>query len=428
MGQIDKLLITFNENGKFKPGKHVSGSVNLETKKSLDIYSITAEIRGHAESKWSTSGGVWTRNKYGASEEYCRQELLLWGSAQSATQSQSSSHHKLPAGVHERYFVFELPSNCPASFYGSSGQISYSVTVTCQMKGFWSRKVEKYEKYFHVDDPVDLSLEPSVHELCEPVEIRSHFKKESCLPCKRRSCLYEIITEKRAFVPGEEMIINGRITNHSSRRLHFFFALKRQTTYTGRRQGGCFSMLTSSGNPKEFVSRELIETWKAPVIEPRAHQTPLVTPLLVVPTDHHDDCHNVSSLLPSGLRGCSFIDIKYTMEITACWSGLFKSKIYRVGEFPIVIGSRIHQPSGAAEVATITTTATTVTSQQPQQHQQQQHQQHQQQQVESYDLPPSFEVLEPTAPPYEQNDLGGNGHVVDVNTYGEAPPKYEDIC
>ena len=70
----------------------------------------------------------------------------------------------------------------------------------------------------------------------------------------------------------------------------------------------------------------------------------------------------------------------------------------------------------------------TVTSQQPQQHQQQQHQQHQQQQVESYDLPPSFEVLEPTAPPYEQNDLGGNGHVVDVNTYGEAPPKYEDIC
>ena len=102
----------------------------------------------------------------------------------------------------------------------------------------------------------------------------------------------------------------------SSRRLHFFFALKRQTTYTGRRQGGCFSMLTSSGNPKEFVSRELIETWKAPVIEPRAHQTPLVTPLLVVPTDHHDDCHNVSSLLPSGLRGCSFIDIKYTMEVS----------------------------------------------------------------------------------------------------------------
>ena len=47
----------------------------------LSVTAITAEIRGHAESKWSTSGGVWTRNKYGASEEYCRQELLLWGSA-----------------------------------------------------------------------------------------------------------------------------------------------------------------------------------------------------------------------------------------------------------------------------------------------------------------------------------------------------------
>lgn len=386
MGKISKFSISFNENGIFKPGSEVTGSVQLDVSGSVKFYSIKAVMEGKCQIRWKNKTGH-TRKTYKADETYCRQELLLWGIDSTA------GYHSL-TGSMEKDFLFELPLTSPSSFQSAMGSVVYKVTVTCKTTGLFQSRQHAIEQSFTVFDPIDLSQNPDVHQFCQPLELRGEHEQTSC--CVRRSCTFDLTTEKRAYVPGERLVINGQISNDSSKRLPFFITLKRHCTFRGRRS---HLMGGRNGRPlKETRRTEAMCVWQADAVLPRMRYVAVNMPSMRIP-------EGVSA---SGLRHCRLINISYTIEVTGKLKGLCGSKQFSLGEFPVVIGSRIDDDAGENTAQLPSTSPPT-----------------------SSDLPPAFHEIEPTAPPAtdfvdEVGHYEGGGITAPWHN-DEPPPSYDDV-
>jgi len=211
----------------------------------------------------------------------------------------------------------------PAEF----GCVVYSITVTCKFSGLFLNKKIKVEKLFTVQDVVDLSLDSSAI-LCQPIELAGDFLYTTC--CRSKSCHVELLTDKRAYVPDEFIILTGQVTNTSLYPIPMSMTLKRVCIFNGYQSAFSWS---SRRHLKSISIKESLEVWDSEPIPPGRQQL-INLPSIRIP----------SQLTPSGLRNCHLIEITYCIEISLRLSGFLSSRIFTVGEFPLTIGSRICQP------------------------------------------------------------------------------------
>jgi len=323
MGKLTGIDISFNDK-EFIPGSSVIGTIKLILNGTLKFYWVKAQMIGKCTTKWlKKSKGCFPGNdKFEGKEDYCNQEILLWGSESTA------GYHSLN-GVEEKQFAFDIPENCPSSFQSGIGKISYSIRVICKCPPAFFRPPKYiFSKSFRVVNPYDLSLDLRVYELCKPVYMRGEFNNTCCL-CFNTSCDYDICTEKRAFVSGEHIVINGNITNNSSRVLPFVFSLTRKCSFLGHKKSNIF--MSKSRSLEQISHEELICSWHSDPILPYSTYECNNMPSIKIP----------DKLEASNLTNCSIVHIKYEITVSGKLYGIFSSKTFTIGKFHVQIGTRI---------------------------------------------------------------------------------------
>lgn len=324
MGKLSKIEVSFTDD-EFTSGSSVVGTIKLTLDGTLKFYWVKAQMIGKCTTKWlKKSKGCFPGNdKFEGKEDYCNQEILLWGTESTA------GYHSLN-GVEEKQFAFDIPENCPSSFQSGIGKITYSVRVICKCPpAFFRPPKYVFSQSFRVVNPYNLSLDLRVYELCKPVEMRGEFINSSCLCCNS-SCEYDICTEKRAFVSGEHIVISGKITNNSSRPFPFVFTLTRKCIFFGNRKNRFLTSKSSYFN--QISHEEVICSWQSDPILPYSTYECNNMPTIKIPDE----------LEASNLKNCTIVHIKYEITVTGKIYGSFSSKTFKLGKFDIQIGTRIH--------------------------------------------------------------------------------------
>ncbi|CAJ0581039.1 unnamed protein product, partial [Mesorhabditis spiculigera] len=198
-----------NQSLVYRPGEFVSGTAILRLTEPCTARVVTIKLRGFAKTRWEYRRSSRRHDhtsyshtdRYGGDIDIARQEVVVWSDQQS---------EKIPAGMHQFKFQFQLPPSCLPSFEGEYGQVRYRLHAEVDRP--W-RFDHDCHLTFTVTTPCDLNLypelkEPAFHIVCE----------KTGLPLFRRGDVgVEVYMPKKGFVPGETIPVRITIKNESSK-------------------------------------------------------------------------------------------------------------------------------------------------------------------------------------------------------------------
>lgn len=209
----------------YYPEQNVSGRVVLGFKEPTEVQRLLLTFRGEGFTSWTEKDGrgdnchlrEFTERKYFVSESRC-----LLGSARSTDENQVH----VPAVVRSHEFSFRLPSNSPSSFEGTFGHIRYELEATLESP---SKEEEplKTKRIFTVNEIIDANCEEYTKDVS-----REYSPNPSCLSFATVPVQFYINLKRRCYCPGESILINAYVENHSKRDLKSVTAYLTQiTTY-----------------------------------------------------------------------------------------------------------------------------------------------------------------------------------------------------
>lgn len=191
------LLHDIDEQYQYEPGELLHGHVVLVLDSSIKIKAIQIQVKGESNVSWEDSG------QCSAQESYID---LAQNLVENAT---------LEKGKHKFPLEYALPLNLPTSFIGKLGSVTYVVKATL-----------KEDKNFGLNTLI--SSEPFL--ICRRSNINKHvdaLKKYDTHAEKRMwgalaFCIsgkvhVRLSLNKRAHLPGEDIILDADITNESPR-------------------------------------------------------------------------------------------------------------------------------------------------------------------------------------------------------------------
>ncbi|XP_005101122.1 arrestin domain-containing protein 3 [Aplysia californica] len=211
-------IVLTNSDAVYFSGQVLQGHVILELTKNTKVSDIRMSFRGKAFVHWTEQamrGPGESRYKeirhHSATEEYIdvSKHLLSRGSTSSSTNNESRI---LEAGQYTYPFQFHIPPTSPSSFEGQYGFVRYWVKVAIERP--WKEDVS-VKKLFSVVCPVDLNREPSADQ---PTHNEKE-KKMCCLCCISGPISASLRLNKKGYVPGETVFIQGDVNNLSSRKI-----------------------------------------------------------------------------------------------------------------------------------------------------------------------------------------------------------------
>ncbi|XP_042871648.1 arrestin domain-containing protein 3-like [Penaeus japonicus] len=292
MGFETFTVVLEPEQPVYFSGQVVQGYVRIANQSSVTCTKITVTAKGIAKVSWTEKRGK-TSHSYCSSEEYFRETLTVW----------SEMDETFPAGDHRFPFAFEIPQDVPSSFESYIGKVRYQVKAVADKP--WQLD-ESTKTLFSVNHLYDLNTDTMARS---PI-LREREKSIRCCCAVWGPINLTVTAERKGYVAGENMVINGEIVNNSGSRIK----------YTEAKIVQKISYITSSKTKEtchtvQRVYRPQIESGSSD----RWEDVPLPVP--AVTTSH--------------LMHCNIIDVEYYLVFEAKLGTCRTAKI----EEDIIIGS-----------------------------------------------------------------------------------------
>lgn len=295
---ISEFDVVFsNPAGSYFEGDMVHGQVVVDLREDIVIENLQIIFRGTAVVHWpEDGGGVSTvlnsqsrsrrrrRSRLSAEEtdeeQYLNQMICLY-----TRESNPRTGILVSAGKHSYPFTIQLPDALPSSFRGDYGYLTYTATAVLE-RPFLSQIV--ISKDFSVSSVVDLSTLDE--DIMRPVHA---VDRESlgicCFETGNVQCDWRL--ERRGFIPGDEIVINGEIHNNCNLRITKSKAsLVQHTRYQGLSGNAIYQRKQMTKLEKSEVPPGTIGFWRERMTVP-------------------------PNLPQTGLKGCNIISISYTLKL-----------------------------------------------------------------------------------------------------------------
>ncbi|BFZ08115.1 hypothetical protein BsWGS_11154 [Bradybaena similaris] len=200
---VEDLLIHFQyEDGDdnlrqdkqfYIPGEEMKGIVSLHLKTSQRIKALTIHFLGTATVSWEATS---KKRVYQASEIHLE-------SAKPLLDIGYDSSTELKPGLHQFGFKYLLPSDIPSTFNGIYGQVTYlaKVKLDCEDSRNTTITSEPFLVLRRPELPVELYSEKLLKKKRYFFGLNSGKVKVMCT------------IDKSAAVPGDNIIIDGEVTN-----------------------------------------------------------------------------------------------------------------------------------------------------------------------------------------------------------------------
>ncbi|XP_021199894.3 arrestin domain-containing protein 17 [Helicoverpa armigera] len=196
MGVVCQILINRNEEGFFRAGQVVTGTLKYDIDEPTRYESIDLSFLGRGKCHWSRKEGKHNRH-YRNKEVYVSVTMDLFSSA---------PDQKVEAGTYEYPFQFLLPDTIPASFKDIICQIQYRVIAKFLQNNFFNKG-----DTFEAEVPVYGYVGPWAPE---PLifGLKKYFF--TCSPQNTVTVKAEI--DKTILIPGENICLRVTVNNDSN--------------------------------------------------------------------------------------------------------------------------------------------------------------------------------------------------------------------
>lgn len=272
----------------------VEGYVKIHTVDPVSCRGITVTAKGVAKVSWTEKHGK-TSHTYSASEEYFRQTLTIWSGA--------DMDETFPAGEYRFPFAFQIPKDIPSSFESITGKVRYQVKAVADRP--WHMD-NSSTAVFSVNHLYDLSSDSNARLAIA----QEREKSITCCSTRWGPISLTLAVERRGYVGGENMIINGEIVNNSGSTIK----------YTEAKIVQNISYITSS---KTKTGSRTVQRVYRPQIQTGSTDEWLGVPL------------PVPAVTASHLMHCNIIDVEYYLIFQAKLGTFRTAKIQE----SIIIGS-----------------------------------------------------------------------------------------
>ncbi|EYB91695.1 hypothetical protein Y032_0203g1842 [Ancylostoma ceylanicum] len=301
----------------FTPGERVQGYVKVSADQPLKAKSLRVFLKAGAETEWLVSvygidsvHGRSAKVMYAAGVTYAQEEHCLW------SPEENEKKGTIPSGIHSFPFAFSLPMNCPPSFEGTCGSITY--TITAEIERPW--KVNKTCAVTLSVCPVfDLNLIPEAILSASAFK----FKKTGCMLFRHGKICVQMRLERSGFAVGETLEAVAEINNNTKQPVvKVDLRLRRVDSYTAYRHGK-----TSNNNVKRCNKRQEETT----VAESSEN-------IDIAP--HEVETTSVSLKIPETsptFKTCSIIEVTYYVEVRVVCKGTINNSVSC--RCPVIIGT-----------------------------------------------------------------------------------------
>lgn len=196
MGFTTFTVVLDPEQPVYIPGQTVKGYVKVDSPENVDCRKITVTFKGRAKVRWSESDGKHTR-VYQAKELYFRHQVIVW-SGQGIGNTMGPGGKTFP-------FSYILPRNIPSSFASKFGKVIYQVKAEADFS--WGIN-QKRKVFFSVNFMYDLNLDPFATQKMSLLKTKSVLFTQGPINLNMSA-------ERSGYVPGESIVVNGEVANHS---------------------------------------------------------------------------------------------------------------------------------------------------------------------------------------------------------------------
>ncbi|CAH2087678.1 unnamed protein product [Euphydryas editha] len=282
--------ITLDEpNAVYYSGQTIKGNVNFKIHNSLSFLSLNVICKGEANVQWTEqeveiySGVRRTRDvNYVGHEEYFNISQCLVG---------GNDVSMLQPGTHSFPFQCQIPFNCPSSFNGDKGEVTYKVKAYLVHQ---SGTEEEIVKEIEVIAPLDLNTE----ETKRPIELEFEEVYSCNLACAARPLRLSVRAPHAGACPGERVPLVVRALNAASVEVsQIHFQIVRRMRYLSQQP------MSAVVPPEEIIASFV----KGPILSK---------------TDRE---YNFEFVIPSfialNLDNCGIIDVGYYFKAIVSVSG-----------------------------------------------------------------------------------------------------------
>ncbi|XP_060068921.1 arrestin domain-containing protein 3-like [Ylistrum balloti] len=289
----------------FYPGQIVQGNVYVEVESDTKVREIRLRFRGYADVHWTeqkSSGSGKNRRTY--TKHYRNHETYFDTITKVLMPGPGEDQLIMKPGPYTYPFSMQLPAQCATSFEGQYGRVRYYLQAVVDRP--WAFDNEHFHP-FTVIQLLDLNTRP---ESTNTVTNQGS-KTLCCLCCESGPITANLYLNRIGFVPGEKIIVQGEVTNHSRRAMkNHQINLLMNVNYHAR-------------SKSRTVQTEVAELRK-----------------LEIPAGESDHWNGEGLVVPplpaSGLPGCRIISIDYTVELQVVPTGIAFDLSVPVG---VLIGS-----------------------------------------------------------------------------------------
>nr|XP_046242992.1 arrestin domain-containing protein 3-like isoform X2 [Scatophagus argus]XP_046242994.1 arrestin domain-containing protein 3-like isoform X3 [Scatophagus argus] len=291
MPSITSFTVTYdalNDCGTLSEGDKLTGKVTLSVSKEITVESLFVKVKGDANVHWTKRMNDRTYS-YTAHRRYFKLKQFLIPEGVKDT--------VIPPGTHVYGFSMNIPrENMPSSFRGSHGKIVYMLEAKLSRSWRMDRTVEKELNF------VSKSIaNPQTLMSCQT----GSTNKEMGVFSKGNAHM-NVIVDRRAYAPGDSVVIDAKINNSSSSEMTPKFSLIRDVVFRAQ------------GNTKHEES--VVNKVADKCIKPQTEKT--VKCVMKIPRD-----------LVLTIQNCEIISVEYHLKVYLDISFAFDPKIL----FPVLI-------------------------------------------------------------------------------------------
>lgn len=304
-----------NEDRTFSEGDILTGLLTLNLEKQVGIRSLFVKVKGDANVYWTERGSTIT--SYSTHRRLFKMKQWIIQDETEGT--------VLPPGSHVFKFSFKIPERgMPSSFKRNHGKVVYKLEAKLSRGWMMDRTIEK-------EIPFVSKAIPNIHRLMSS-HISSTDKHLGIF--NKGSVHMDVIVERRAYAPGETMMIVGKIINYSTKEMTPKFSLIQDVVYRANKHAKNESYTVYKKNGY--------------CIEPKTQVD--VTCAIKIPPDQMKTIQN-----------CDIISVQYHVKVCLDVSFSFNPEI----QFPVVIIphdlSPGHSPRGDSDPALASGAANNIT-------------------------------------------------------------------
>ncbi|KAL8602381.1 hypothetical protein ACOMHN_022893 [Nucella lapillus] len=304
MGKVTTFRIALDSSDAVRAGDNFTGQVKLQLRDDLMVNEVRLSFTGLSSIQWAEAHKNSAMPEMNSAlvdpvvgqEVYFTRCLTLWPPRPDGLEETSSRPPSPPTptplarGWHDLTFQVHVPGGCPSSFQGLNGCVLYKLTAvleTTPRKSGVRPGVEVTTRMVTVTSSLDLH---DVTEARENVDVSRDLKARSLL-LPSVDCGATMQLARKGFTPGEVIPVEFSVRNNSHHAIHnVCLLLKMVIEYrAGSRRCEC----------ERVLGRSEVGT-VPPDTSLQGMDKTLIVPL---------------TCPPSGLPGCSLINIQYRLQL-----------------------------------------------------------------------------------------------------------------